>query len=194
MKLYRMREQGLGTTLISYVDNGLFMAQSPDIPQNCIMLQHMYTIMHELFTAVGLIMEHDRNKLFHFIRAHTSWDRPINLGFAPFTDETPLRPKKFWHYLGFYFDRKLTFQEHIGLGKKSGKIDSSPVKIPTGLHWSVCRKVVHSKVLMPPIHVEPMVTIWVSGNLKIWYMSSVSSSAWLAPSNSLSTPGIFGIS
>ncbi|KAJ3516826.1 hypothetical protein NMY22_g14111 [Coprinellus aureogranulatus] len=40
-------------------------------------------------------------------------DRPIDLGFAPHTGETPLRLKKFWHYLGFYVDQKLMFAEHI---------------------------------------------------------------------------------
>jgi hypothetical protein len=77
------------------------------------MLWHAYTIMHEIFTAAGLVMEHDKNELFHFTRARTGWDRPIHLGFALFTDETPLKPKNFWHYLGFFFDRKLTFQEHV---------------------------------------------------------------------------------
>jgi hypothetical protein len=113
MMLYRLREQGLDTTLITYVDDGLFTAQSPDIPQNCVMLRHAYMSMHEIFTAAGLVMEHDNNKLFHFTRARTGWDRPINLGFAPFMDETPLKPNRFWHYLGFFFDRKLTFQEHV---------------------------------------------------------------------------------
>jgi hypothetical protein len=69
--------------------------------------------MHEIFTAAGLVMEHDKNELFHFTRAGTGWDRPIDLSFAPFMDETPLKPKKFWRYLGFFFDHKLTFQEHV---------------------------------------------------------------------------------
>jgi hypothetical protein len=112
MMLYRLRERGLGTTLITYVDNGLFTAESPDILQNCAMLRHACAIMHEIFTAVGLVMEHDKNELFHFTRARTGWDRPIDLGFAPFTDETPLEPKQFWRYLDF-FDCKLTFQEHV---------------------------------------------------------------------------------
>ncbi|KXN91389.1 hypothetical protein AN958_00912 [Leucoagaricus sp. SymC.cos] len=27
--------------------------------------------------------------------------------------DTPLHPKLFWWYLGFYFDRQLTFHEHV---------------------------------------------------------------------------------
>ena len=109
MKLYHLMERGLGTTLISYVDDGSFIAQSNDIPTNCVMLQHAYAIMVDLFTAAGLVMEHAKNELFHFTRAHFGWDRSIDLGFAPFTRDTPLKPKKYWRYLGFFFDRKLTF-------------------------------------------------------------------------------------
>lgn len=32
---------------------------------------------------------------------------------APYTGDTPLKPKKFWRYLGFFFDRRLSFQEHV---------------------------------------------------------------------------------
>ena len=36
----------------------------------------------------------------------------INLGFAAFMGDMPLNPKKYWQYLGFFFDRMLTFGEH----------------------------------------------------------------------------------
>ncbi|PPQ91745.1 hypothetical protein CVT25_013029 [Psilocybe cyanescens] len=32
--------------------------------------------------------------------------------YAPYTGATPLKPKLYWRYLGFYFDHKLTFTEH----------------------------------------------------------------------------------
>ncbi|PPQ94669.1 hypothetical protein CVT25_009428 [Psilocybe cyanescens] len=38
---------------------------------------------------------------------------PVDLGYAPYTGATPLKPKMYWQYLGFYFDRKLTFTEHV---------------------------------------------------------------------------------
>ncbi|PPQ91341.1 LOW QUALITY PROTEIN: hypothetical protein CVT25_003717, partial [Psilocybe cyanescens] len=38
---------------------------------------------------------------------------PVDLGYAPYTGVTPLKPKLYWRYLGFYFDRKLTFTEHV---------------------------------------------------------------------------------
>ncbi|KAJ3500247.1 hypothetical protein NMY22_g19319 [Coprinellus aureogranulatus] len=92
MKLYRIKEVGLGTTLITFVNDAF---------------------IHALFTTAGLVLGHNKSEVFHFTRACTSADRPINLGFAPHTGATPLRPKTFWCYLGFYFDQRLTFVEHI---------------------------------------------------------------------------------
>ncbi len=37
----------------------------------------------------------------------------IDLGYASYTDDTPLTPKTYWRYLGFYFDRQLRFHEHV---------------------------------------------------------------------------------
>ncbi|KAJ3499655.1 hypothetical protein NMY22_g19489 [Coprinellus aureogranulatus] len=113
MKLYRIKEVGLGTTLITFVDDGTIAAQTDSIEMNCRMLYHAYAFIHALFTAAGLVLEHDKSGAFHFTRARSGADRPIDLGFAPHTSATPLRPKKFWRYLGFYFDQRLTFAEHI---------------------------------------------------------------------------------
>ncbi|KAJ3511108.1 hypothetical protein NMY22_g15758 [Coprinellus aureogranulatus] len=113
MKLYRIKEVGLGTTLITFVDDGTIAAQTDSIEMNCRMLYHAYAFIHALFTAAGLVLEHDKSEAFHFTRARSGADRPVDLGFAPHTGETPLRPKKFWRYLGFYFDQRLTFAEHI---------------------------------------------------------------------------------
>ncbi|KXN87981.1 hypothetical protein AN958_07856 [Leucoagaricus sp. SymC.cos] len=69
--------------------------------------------MFDLFVAFGLVLEHDKSELFHFSRRKGDDNPPIDLGYAPYTGDTPLRPKPFWRYLGFYFDRQLTFWEHV---------------------------------------------------------------------------------
>ncbi|KAJ2936696.1 hypothetical protein H1R20_g404, partial [Candolleomyces eurysporus] len=109
MKLFRKRSAGLGCTLISYVDDGNIIIQSAGVDTNCVMLWHAYSIVFELFMKSGLALEHDKTKLFHFTRARTGFDRSLDLGYAPYTGDNPLRPKTYWWYLGFYFDRKLTF-------------------------------------------------------------------------------------
>ncbi|KAJ2921831.1 hypothetical protein H1R20_g15269, partial [Candolleomyces eurysporus] len=100
-------------TLISYVDDGDIIVQSSEIDTNCVMLRHAYGIVFELFTRSGLALEHDKTELFHFTRARMGFDRTLDLGYAPYTGDNPLKPKTYWRYLGFYFGRKLTFQEHV---------------------------------------------------------------------------------
>ncbi|KAJ3520538.1 hypothetical protein NMY22_g12711 [Coprinellus aureogranulatus] len=85
MKLYRIKEVGLGTTLITFVDDGTIAAQTDSIEMNCRMLYHAYAFIHALFTAAGLVLEHDKSEAFHFTRACSGADRPIDLGFAPHT-------------------------------------------------------------------------------------------------------------
>ncbi|CAA7261896.1 unnamed protein product [Cyclocybe aegerita] len=42
-----------------------------------------------------------------------AYNPSLDLGYAPHTGATPLKPKTYWRYLGFYFDRRLTFHEHV---------------------------------------------------------------------------------
>ncbi|PPQ89032.1 hypothetical protein CVT25_004683, partial [Psilocybe cyanescens] len=60
----------------------------------------------------GLALEHNKSEVFHFDQSHSKDNPPVDLGYAPYTGATPLKPKLYWRYLGFYFDRKLTFTEH----------------------------------------------------------------------------------
>jgi len=58
----------------------------------------------------GLVMKYDKSEIFHFSRAHNDLNPELDLlaiG-AP-----TLKPKTYWRYLGFYFDRCLSFKEHI---------------------------------------------------------------------------------
>ena len=115
MKLYEIkaRRAGLDSTLISYVDDGTVIVQSKSLTDNCGVLSKAYSILFSLFTALGLALEHDKTEIFHFDRSRSRDNPPVDLGFAPYTGETPLKPKAYWRYLGFYFDRKLLFNEHV---------------------------------------------------------------------------------
>ncbi|KXN84520.1 hypothetical protein AN958_12398 [Leucoagaricus sp. SymC.cos] len=59
------------------------------------------------------MLEHNKSELFHFSRRKNDDNPPIDLGYAPYMGDSPLCPKTFWRYLGFYFDRQLTFREHV---------------------------------------------------------------------------------
>jgi hypothetical protein len=62
---------------------------------------------------MGLVLEHNKSEGFHFSRKHGDSNPDIDLGYAPYTGATPLYPGTTWRYLGFFFNRSLTFQEHV---------------------------------------------------------------------------------
>jgi Reverse transcriptase-like len=62
---------------------------------------------------LNIASQHSKSEAFHFARACANLALPIDLGFAPHTGDSLLRPKDTWRYLGFFFDRKLSFKEHI---------------------------------------------------------------------------------
>jgi hypothetical protein len=67
-------------------------------------------------TDFGLVMEHTKTKLFNFVlksNNYKSANPSLDLGFAPFTNDTPLVPKHIWWYLGIFFDCNHTFCEHV---------------------------------------------------------------------------------
>ena len=99
--------------LLSYVDDGTILTQSTHLVQNLPKLKAAYGVTFRLLMALGLVLEHDKSEVFHFSWLRGESHPPIDLGFAPYTGDTPLGPKLYWQYLGFYFDHSLTFREHI---------------------------------------------------------------------------------
>ena len=71
----------------------------------------------------GLVVEHSKTEVFHFSRSQGLFN-PSPLNLSPLGGPT-LTPKSSWKYLGFIFDRKLIFHQHINF--YSNKV-LSPVK------------------------------------------------------------------
>ncbi|CAA7263695.1 unnamed protein product [Cyclocybe aegerita] len=113
MKLFYIKAAPLNTTLLSFVDDGTILAQSKQLDDNNVGLRKAYKIIYLLFVAFALVLEHDKTELFHFSRRRDAYNPSLDLGYAPHTGATPLKPKTYWRYLGFYFDCGLTFHEHI---------------------------------------------------------------------------------
>ncbi|CAA7269294.1 unnamed protein product [Cyclocybe aegerita] len=113
MKLFYIKAALLNTTLLSFVDDGTILAQSKQLDDNNVGLHKAYKIIYLLFVAFALVLEHDKTELFHFSRRRNTYNPSLDLGYAPHTGDTPLKPKTYWRYLGFYFDRRLTFHEHV---------------------------------------------------------------------------------
>jgi hypothetical protein len=113
IKLFLRSPVSMGVDIMSYVDDGTIMAQNPRLEDNLPPLIAAYEWIVRAFTSLGLVLEHDKSEAFHFSRARGFTPLSIDLGYAPYTGATPLRPKPVWRYLGFFFDRKLQFKEHI---------------------------------------------------------------------------------
>jgi hypothetical protein len=99
--------------LISYVDNSTIIVQSDTWDKNLVKLKSAYKIVFELTQSMGLVLEHNKLEGFHFSWKHGDSNPDIDLGYAPFTRTTLLHPGTTWRYLGFFFDRALTFREHV---------------------------------------------------------------------------------
>ena len=97
--------------LISFIDNGLIIAQNKSIDISNSHLFCSYYILSSLLAKFGLIIKHSKTKTFHFNRSHGIFNSlPLNL----LSIGGPiLWPKYSWKYLGFIFNWKLTFHQHI---------------------------------------------------------------------------------
>ena len=110
--LWQAALEALEAALMSYVDDGTIIVQSKTWDANLAKLRSAYGVMFELTQALGLVLEHSKSEVFHFSRKNGDTNPPVDLGYAPLTGDTPLCPNTYWRYLGFFFDRSLTFQEH----------------------------------------------------------------------------------
>jgi len=98
-------------SIILFVDDGIFISQDKSPIYSNSHLFCSYNIMTKLLDKFGLIVEYLKTEVFHFNRSH-------GLFFLPPLDLSSiggpiLVPKNTWKYLGFIFDRKLSFHQHI---------------------------------------------------------------------------------
>ena len=93
------------------MDDGLFISQnkSIDISNSCLFCS--YNVMTKLLDKFSLIVEHSKTEVFHFNRSHGLFNPPpLNLSSI---GGSVLTSKNLWKYLGFIFDKKLSFHQHI---------------------------------------------------------------------------------
>ena len=94
-------------SLISFVDDGLFISQNKSIAISNAQLFCSYNVLLGLLKKFGLSIKHSKTETFHFNRSHKTFNPPP-LDLSPL-DGPVLYPKSSWKYLGFIFDWKLTF-------------------------------------------------------------------------------------
>ena len=88
--------------MLSFVNNGLIIAQNKSILSSNSQLFCSYNILSNLLTDFGLVIEHGKTEIFHFNRLHGAFN-PSLLNLTPLRGPI-LCPKNFWKYLGFFFD------------------------------------------------------------------------------------------
>ena len=103
----RLKNLKIPISIISFVDDGLFISQSKsyDISNSCLFC--CFNILSNLLEKFHLIVEHSKTEIFHFNRLHGSFNPPL-LDLSPLGGSI-LCPNNTWKYLEFIFDRKLTF-------------------------------------------------------------------------------------
>ena len=107
----RFKNLNIPISILSFIDNGLFIVQDKSFLSSNLLLFCGYNILSNLLDSFGLIIEHSKTEVFHFSRNHGTFNPPpldlLLLG-GPI-----LQPKNSFKYLGFIFDRKLLFHKHI---------------------------------------------------------------------------------
>ena len=107
----RLKNLQIPVSILSFVDNGLIIAQNKSLDISNSYLFCSYNVLSKLLDSFGLVIEHSKTEIFHFSRSQGFFNPPP-------LDPSPLggpilRPKDTWKYLGFIFNRKLIFYKHI---------------------------------------------------------------------------------
>ena len=98
-------------SIISFVNNRLFISQDKLLEMSNIHLFCSYNIMSNLLDKFRLVVEYSKTEIFHFSRVQGLFNPPL-LDLSPLGGLI-LSPKNLWKYLGFIFNRKLMFHQHI---------------------------------------------------------------------------------
>ena len=107
----QLKTLNIPVSLLSFVDDGLFISQNKSIDISYSQLFCSYNVLSGLLNKFGLNIEHSKTEMFHFNRSHGTFN-PSPLDLSPIGGPV-LCPKSSWKYLGFIFDQKLTFHQHI---------------------------------------------------------------------------------
>ena len=107
----RLKNLKIPIFILSFVDNGLIIAQNKSFDISNSYLFCSYNVLSKLLNSFGLVIEHSKTEIFHFSRSQCFFN-PSLLDLSPL-EGLILWPKDSWRYLGFIFNHKLIFHKHI---------------------------------------------------------------------------------
>ena len=130
-----LKTLNIPVSLISFVDDGLFISQNKSIDISNSQLFCSYNVLLGLLKKFGLSIEHSKTETFHFNRSHRMFNPPP-------LDLSPIRgpilcPKSTWKYLGFIFDQKLAFHQHIDFYSNKAISTVKCMKILGNSTWGI---------------------------------------------------------
>ena len=96
--------------ILLFVDDSLLISQEKSYDLSSAFLFSSYNMILKILTDVGLVMEHNKSEIFHFTRAQNPPNPSLDLISI---GGSILHPKPIWRYLGFFFNRKLNFHQHV---------------------------------------------------------------------------------
>ena len=106
-----LKNLNIPVSIISFMDDELFISQNKLLVTSNSRLFCSYNIMTKLLDKFGLVVEYSKTKVFYFNRLHGLFNpSPLDLSSI---GGPILVPKNSWKYLGFIFNRKLSFYQHI---------------------------------------------------------------------------------
>ena len=103
----RLKNLKILVSIISFVENRLFISQSNSFDISNSQLYCSYNVLTNLLEKFSLVVKHSKTEFFHFNRSHGSFNPP-SFDLSPLGGNI-LQPNETWKYLRFMFDRKLTF-------------------------------------------------------------------------------------
>ena len=96
---------------LSFVDDRLLISQEKNYEKLNTSFFCRYNIISFLFTQFSLIIKQKKSEIFHFLRSTKKiYPSPLDLHLL---GDLLLYSKDTWRYLGFFFNKKLSFWHHI---------------------------------------------------------------------------------
>jgi len=74
----RFKNLNLPISILSFVDDGLFIVQNKSFSSSNSQLFCSYNVLSNLLNSFGLIVEHSKTEIFHFSRSHGPFNPPLS--------------------------------------------------------------------------------------------------------------------
>ena len=98
-----------------YIDDMMLQAFSKSATDNITSLTAALEIIIASLAKIGMVIDPDKTELIHFSRDPANNNERAHLLFSVAGKALRIIPKKTMRWLGIFFDRKLTFKDHVSI-------------------------------------------------------------------------------